>query len=338
MTSAEWLRVVSLSEVGLQDPTKYGLPMKSRPKDLPKCDTYTPGFPTNIKPCTRRGIVSITALYLVPAHTLSPDLMDRLASTPPVLAPNQKSTYSNVAFELLGLVLEDVTGRSYDKLIHQTILEPIGMTNTSTTTPNHTVMAIPALDNWWSNDLGVQLPTGGIYSSSSDLSRYLRYILTHYNALAGINWFGGVSWSGSESSFYGMPWEIFRTSKILSPISRPTTFITKGGSLPGYYSHIIMLPDYGLGVTILVAGEQALLAKLREEVTVPLVRAVDTAIAKDIDKRYSGIYGTFTHSCTVKEKSTCPSSFPAPTSILFFGCLHRPSSNPLHKIFSRTTH
>jgi len=228
--------------------------------------------------------------------------MDRLASTPPVFAPNQKSTYSNVAFELLGLVLENVTGISYDKLIHQTILDPIGMTNTSTTTPSHTVMAIPALDNWWSNDLGVQLPTGGIYSSSSDLSRYLRYILSHYNSLAGINWFGGVSWSGSESSFYGIPWEIFRTSKILSPISKPTTFITKGGSLPGYYSHIIMLPDYDLGVTILVAGQQALLAELREEVTVPIVRAVDAAIAKDIDKRYSGSYGMFRRAFPEKKK------------------------------------
>jgi len=219
--------------------------------------------------------------------------MKRLASTPPVFAPNQKSTYSNVAFEILGLVLENVTGTSYEKAIRQTILDPIGMANTSTTTPKQSVMAIPAMENWWSNDLGIQSPTGAIYSSSSDLSRYLRYILTHYNSLAGINWFGGVSWSGSGSSFYGMPWEIFRTSEILSPISRPTTFITKGGSLPGYYSHILMLPDYDLGITILVAGDQALLGELREEITVPLVRAVDSAIANDIDKKYSGIYGMY---------------------------------------------
>lgn len=139
------------------------------------------------------------------AHTFQ-DLLHRLKSVPPLFAPNQKSTYSNVAFELLGLVLENATGTSYEKLIRQSVLDPIFMLNTSVTTPQESVMAIPAVKNWWSNDLGVQAPTGAIYSSSSDLSRYLRYILTHYNSLAGINWLQGASWSADESSFYGMPW------------------------------------------------------------------------------------------------------------------------------------
>jgi len=253
----------------LPDPSELGLPVVSR-EGLPACDQYVPSG----APCQRS------------------DLIARLKRTPPLFAPNQKSTYSNVAFELLGLAVENVTGLPYEDVLTQNILKPVGMGNTSITKPDDSTGAIPNTpDNAWDYRLGVQAPTGALYTSPLDMSKYLRHILTHYNGLTPTsNWFQPASYASSASSFYGMPWEIFRTTSILDPNTRPTTFITKGGNLSGYASMIFLLPDYDIGITLLVAGSEDTLTKLRETVTVPLVRAVDELIAADAEKTYAGLY------------------------------------------------
>jgi hypothetical protein len=95
-------------------------------------------------------------------------------------------------------------------------------------------------------------------------------------------------------SFYGMPWEIFRTDTILDHTKRPVTFVTKSGGLPSYFSIIIVLPEYDLGVTILVAGQAALLVELRETVTVLLVRAAEAVAQKSLATKYAGSYSAST--------------------------------------------
>jgi len=166
------------------------------------------------------------------------------------------------------------------------------MSNTTLETPQESQSVIPQGDNFWGVEEGIQRPTGGIYSSTSDMSKYLRYVLTHYNGLThSLNWFHPASYSGSINSFYGMPWEIFRTDRILQHTKRPVTFVTKSGGLPGYFSIIIMLPEYDIGITVLVAGSSEALAIIRELVTVPLVQGVDAFAAKRADELYGGTYG-----------------------------------------------
>jgi CubicO group peptidase (beta-lactamase class C family) len=250
------------------DPTSVGLPPAAY-AGLPTCDQYSP----NLMPCT------------------APELVSRMKERAPLFAPNQKSTYSNVNFELLGLVIQKVTNSSYEDILRHFILDPIGMSNTSTFKPDDSVGAIPPGSNHWNYNLGVQAPTGALYTSVADMTLYLQWILTHYNGITHtLNWIQPASYGTGLNSFYGIPWEIFRTTSILSPISRPTTFITKGGNLDGYASNIIMIPEYDIGVTILIAGTSALMSPLREAVTVPLVRSLDNVVAKSAQSTYAGIY------------------------------------------------
>jgi hypothetical protein len=88
-----------------------------------------------------------------------------------------------------------------------------------------------------------------------------------------------------------MPWEIYRTSSILPSTSRPVTFVTKAGGLPGYFTYIIMVPDYDLGITIFTAGEStSLLDSIRETVTVPLLKAAEEVAQLDLLSRYTGTF------------------------------------------------
>lgn len=252
----------------IPDATRYGFPPVSGAQ-LPTCDSYA-----NYTPCTAK------------------DFTDFLRSADPMFAPNQKSTYSNLAFELLGLVLANVTGLSYEEYIQSAILEPLGMKGSSFVPPPDKVAVLPIGESWyWDVDEGVQNPTGGLFATSNDMSTFLRYVLNHFNGITPkLNWFQPASFTEGVNSFYGMPWEIFRTDKILSGASRPVTFITKGGGLPGYITNIILVPEYSLGITILTAGNTQLMDQLREIVTTKLIRAADKLAQRQAHDRYVGTY------------------------------------------------
>jgi hypothetical protein len=133
--------------------------------------------------------------------------------------------------------------------------------------------------------------TGGLFSTTTDLSIFLRYILTHYNGLhTGFNWLQPASFSTDTHSSYSMPWETFRTSSILPHSSRPITFFTKGGGVPGYTTIIILIPDYDLAISVLTAGNPGLLFPAVEAITTKLLRAADEVAFKQLHARYTGTY------------------------------------------------
>jgi hypothetical protein len=208
-----------------------------------------------------------------------------------------KSTYSNVAFELLGLVLERVTKKTYEEYIDEAIFKPLEMSKSSISLPQDSAGVIPLNPHFWDVDEGIQSPTGGIYSSTTDLSKYLRYILTHYNAIAtGVNWINPVSPSGGINSFYGMPWEILHTDRVLKDSKRTVRFITKGGGVPGYFSIIALVPDFGLGVTVLVAGNSDMLMKVLDIVGATVVQAAEEVAIRQLQERYVGTYTSTNHT------------------------------------------
>jgi len=209
----------------------------------------------------------------------------------PLFAPNQESSYSNVAFELLGLVLSRVTNQTYETYIDEAIFKPLNMSTSTLSKPADSAGVIPAGPQFWGVDEGIQNPTGGIYSSSRDLSKYLRYVLTHYNAIThAINWLHPVSSSRGLNSFYGMPWEIYQTDRIFEQSKRTVRFVTKSGGLPGYTSIIITVPEYDLGITILVAGPNAILSKIMDIVPVKIVQTAEKLAIQQMRNRYAGTY------------------------------------------------
>lgn len=68
--------------------------------------------------------------------------------------PNYQSTYSNMAFILLGFALESSSGCSYKEVLSSTIFEPLGLGMTSLTKPNQSQGAIPDGENDWHTDFG----------------------------------------------------------------------------------------------------------------------------------------------------------------------------------------
>ena len=93
------------------------------------------------KPCSEAG--KSQSCIISPFQLIPVDLITAVKSLKPLFAPNAKSTYSNIAFELLGLVLAKVTGRLYEEYIASSVLGPIGMNATTFMPPVDSVAVLP---------------------------------------------------------------------------------------------------------------------------------------------------------------------------------------------------
>lgn len=101
-------------------------------------------------------------------------LYDYFRSAKKLKEPGSPSGYSNLGFGLLGHALEVCTGKSYATLLHQNVLAPLDMQNTSVTNAN----VIPGHDtkgrrvsNW---DFDVLAGAGALRSNAEDMLKFLR--------------------------------------------------------------------------------------------------------------------------------------------------------------------
>lgn len=53
----------------------------------------------------------------------------------PVVQPFSRTTYSNVAFMLMGYAFENVTGLTFEAALNKTIIDPLGLKSTSIVLP-----------------------------------------------------------------------------------------------------------------------------------------------------------------------------------------------------------
>ncbi len=76
----------------------------------------------------------------------------------PVYPPFATPAYSNVAFSLLGLALEVITGREYEDVIRNDIFMPLGMTHSSVLKPRDSDGVIPIGISGWAINQGYYNP------------------------------------------------------------------------------------------------------------------------------------------------------------------------------------
>lgn len=189
------------------------------------------------------------------------------------------------------MAIANVTNQTYESYIQDAIFKPLEMSKSTFSKPQDSAGVIPLGPHYWDVDEGIQNPTGGIYTSSNDLSKFVRYVLANYNGIThALNWLHPVSNSKNLHNFYGMPWEIFQSDRVLPNSKRTIRFITKGGALPGYFSLIIFVPQYDLGITLLIGGSPDIFDTLLETVSIGVVRAAEEVSITQLQQGYAGRY------------------------------------------------
>ncbi|KAI0817036.1 beta-lactamase/transpeptidase-like protein [Xylaria sp. FL0064] len=213
----------------------------------------------------------------------------------PSLPPFMTAAYSNVAFQLLGYALETITGKTFESLLEETVLKPLGLNNTFLRAPEPSRGLIPGdpASTGWSFDLGEAAGAGNIYTSVGDLSEIGRAILS-YKLLDPVitrRWLKPFSFSTDPHAAVGAPWGARRINLAGQPYRWITAF-NKAGRISDYSSVLAIIPDYNIGISVLLAGELPPNANfnLLDIVGGVLIPAVEEAARAEAGAIYNGHY------------------------------------------------
>ncbi len=103
--------------------------------------------------------------------------------------PGEREAYSNIGYNILGYLIEKLSGLRYDDFLKKEILLPIGMTNSNfiiPTKPN----SVNATPYEWNGNNYKQLPflqmvgkgSGALYSCADDMAKFVKFMLNNGNA------------------------------------------------------------------------------------------------------------------------------------------------------------
>ncbi|PWW78757.1 beta-lactamase/transpeptidase-like protein [Tuber magnatum] len=271
---------------------------------------YRDGEPSDVTGDTYFRIASNTKVFTVLAVLLTEgmSLDDGVLKYIPELADGEGGVeWGDVTLGALGghlagiascssLSLERHTGMPFEKIVQEKILTPLNLTSTFQK-PHDSSGAIPYQRNDWRWNEGIKNAAGGLYASSTDLSKFPRSLLNHGAGLGGVGmtrgrmngWLKGGSSTGSPWSGYGTPWEVVY-SNTLAPDGHVVPVVTKGGSLAGYPSTTIILPDYALAANVLVSGAAAANRYLRDAIISQLIPWARSHAFSQTTTKFTGTY------------------------------------------------
>ena len=130
---------------------------------------------------------------------------------------------------------------------------------------------------------------GGVYSSTSDMVKIGQSILNSslLDPALTRRWMKPVTHTSNPLQAVGAPWEIM--SIRLPTTNRLVDVYAKSGSLSPYTSLVALMPDWGIGFVVMVAG-QATWDVLVELIAEIFLQAVEDAAREEADQIYSGTY------------------------------------------------
>lgn len=102
--------------------------------------------------------------------------------------PGEREAYCNVDYNILGYLIEKLSGLKYDAFLKKEILLPIGMTNSNFITPTKPNSAYAYPYEWDDNKYN-RLPllqaygkgSGALYSCADDMAKFVQYMLNNGN-------------------------------------------------------------------------------------------------------------------------------------------------------------
>lgn len=190
-------------------------------------------------------------------------------------APGSHYEYSNFGFALLGRIIANVSGQPYRRYVEQTLLTPLGMTSSGYEIGEWPVERRAIGYRWeegrWKGEPdmrdGAFGAMGGLQTSASDYARWVAFLLSAWPArddadngpvsrasvrmlAEGSNFTSvaqryGASGAAAcrQSLSYGFGMRIAQDCELGLTLAH-------GGGYPGYGSHVMLMPDYGVGIFV----------------------------------------------------------------------------------------
>ncbi len=228
------------------------------------------------------GIKNYTTLdgFELTRHLSQSQFIHKMADVPMDFQPGEKWSYCNSAFNLLGFVIEDVSGQKYWDYMQRRIFGPLGMTNTSNRDPRN---IIPNRASGYETDraghyinrdydLTDIFSAGAIVSTVGDLAKW-NAALDAQKLLSSeteAQMWTPVHLNGGSTHAYGFGW-------FLDPLQGHQN-IGHSGTTSGFSASIQRFPRDGLAVIILTnSNESGIATKVAKKIAMLYLGAADSA-------------------------------------------------------------
>lgn len=177
--------------------------------------------------------------------------VDRVAQLAPAYPPGARWEYSNVNYQILGRLIEVVSGQDYPTYVESNILEPAGMKHSFVSDGEiHQEMATghrpwfgtkrPLADNGTARSTA---PQGGLVASANDLALYMQLMLNGEDDILSAAGKAAMMRPASDASpDYGLGWVV----------DADEGRVWHSGASPGTETLATMLPAEHAGVVVLV--------------------------------------------------------------------------------------
>ena len=191
-----------------------------------------------------------------PMKTATPSqIVASVADIPLTWTPGESYSYTNTGYVLLGMVIEKVSGTSYEAFLQDEIFGPLGMKDSGYEhgdTPGLATgysMGVKVADPL---DMSLPYAAGGLYSTVLDLNRWEEALYTERLAPAAdmARFFTPMVESTDQAGFgyaYGQ----------LVGDDRGSRLVWHNGGINGFYTHLSRYPDDHITVALLTNRERS---------------------------------------------------------------------------------
>lgn len=159
--------------------------------------------------------------------------------------PGKKFEYATINYDILGLIVQNLAGVSFERYMEQSVFAPLGLTHTVLDMPEQLkpLMAVgykPAFGGNYPYDAPVyrgNRPAGYVISNANDLSKWLSLHLKHTSVPEMTAYLAETH--PAVSGNYGMGW--YSKGSV----------VFHAGANPNYASYVIFQPQSRMGVAVL---------------------------------------------------------------------------------------
>ncbi len=223
------------------------------------------------------GLGAGDLLWWPPSTYDRKEIARRLRFLKPVTSFRSAYAYDNVLYLVAGQVIEAVSGQSWEDFVTHRILDKVGMTGSNVThsgaleggnvaTPHARIDGVVRPVSPFASDN--TNPAGGINSSAQDMALWLQVLLADGRLGDGSRLFSEATAKTLASVVTPIPisdppaelaglrpqFRGYGLGLLISDYRGHKT-IRHSGGLPGYVSHVLRIPDVGLGIAVLTNQE-----------------------------------------------------------------------------------
>lgn len=178
--------------------------------------------------------------------------------------PGTSFSYSNTGYNLLELLIEEVTGKDFSEYMQADILNPLGMKGSSFVWSDKYYTEVPMGYDLQGSDVPVYVypekASGGLFATAEDIAAFLTAGMTDYS-MPGVLTLKSINEIYTPKvdriGVYSLVFDSYGFGHYIENLSDGNTAVSHGGQGGGIMTHFHSIPETGDSIVILTNSQRS---------------------------------------------------------------------------------